>query len=100
MSTPYRFIPEEAKRWTDHNGQPIAVVEVTIRTILGIYLLKPTLENTSLILGILGRAKALLPHLIRWQPHLIRWHPIFNWDNAVPVLGTIWAPDFGRGVPL
>ena len=41
MSTPYRFIPEEAKRWKDKHGQPIAVVEVTIRTILGIYLLKP-----------------------------------------------------------
>jgi hypothetical protein len=60
MSTPYRFIPEEAKRWKNRQGQPIAVVEVTIRTILGIYLLKPTDQNTRLILGILGRAKALL----------------------------------------
>ena len=60
MSTPYRFIPDEAKRWKDSQGQPIAVVEVTIRTILGIYLLKPTPRNKSLILGILGRAKERL----------------------------------------
>jgi hypothetical protein len=60
MSTPYRFIPEEAKRWTDRQGRPIAVVEVTIRTILGFYLLKPTGQNTRLILGVLGRAKELL----------------------------------------
>ena len=61
MSTPYRFIPEEAKRWKNQHGQSIAVVEVTIRTILGIYLLKPTDQNTRLILGILGRAIQVAP---------------------------------------
>ena len=57
MSTPLRFIPEEAKRWTNKAGEPIAVVEVTIRTLLGIYLVKPTDRNRSLILGVLGRAQ-------------------------------------------
>ena len=60
MSTPYRFIPESAKRWRNKKDEPIAVVEVTIRTILGLFLLKPTSRNTSLILGVLGRAKQLL----------------------------------------
>ena len=60
MSTPLRFIPDSAKRWTNASGERIAVVEVTIRTILGIYLLKPTERNRSLILGVLGRAQAQL----------------------------------------
>jgi hypothetical protein len=29
MSTPLRFIPDEAKRFKDRNGQRIAVVEIT-----------------------------------------------------------------------
>ena len=60
MSTPLRYIPEEAKVFTDTRGRPIAVVEVTIRTLLGIFLLKPTTRNTSLILGVLGRAQERL----------------------------------------
>ena len=60
MSTPLRFIPDSAKRWTNASDERIAVVEVTIRTILGIYLLKPTERNRSLILGVLGRAQAQL----------------------------------------
>ena len=57
MSTPLRFIPDEAKRWTNKAGDPIAVVEVTIRTLLGIYLLKPTDRKRSLILGVLSRSQ-------------------------------------------
>ena len=60
MSTPLRFIPDEAKRFKNRSGESIAVVEITIRTILGIYLLKPTPRNKSLILGVLGRAKERL----------------------------------------
>ena len=60
MSTPYRFIPDAAKRWKDPRGRPIAVVEVTIRTNLGHYLLKPTPRSRSLILGVLGRAQKQL----------------------------------------
>ena len=29
MPPPLRFIPEEAKLWTDHNGRPIALAEGT-----------------------------------------------------------------------
>ena len=60
MSTPLRYVPEEAKLWKDVQGRAIAVVEMTIRTILGMFLLKPTPRNTSLILGVLGRAKKTL----------------------------------------
>ena len=56
MTTPLRFIPDDAKRWTDSQGRPIAVIEVTIRTIQGRFLLAPTERNKSLILGVLGRA--------------------------------------------
>ena len=57
MATPLRFIPDDTKLWPDRHGHPIAVVEVTTRTVQGRFLLKPTQENTSLILGVLGRAQ-------------------------------------------
>ena len=60
MPTPLRYVPQDAKIWKDTKGRPIAVVEMTIRTILGLFLLKPTTRNTSLILGVLGRAKEQL----------------------------------------
>ena len=60
MPTPLRYVPQDAKIWKDGKGRPIAVVEMTIRTILGMFLLKPTARNTSLILGVLGRAKKTL----------------------------------------
>ena len=56
MAAPLRFIPEEAKLWTDQKGRPIAIAEVNIRTIQGRYLMKPTPENTDLLLGVIGRA--------------------------------------------
>ena len=85
------------------------MVEVTIRTILGIYFLKPIVQNTHLILGILGRAKALLGFELYGYAYLSnhgsqnRWHPIlkgppkqvapdFKGDNAVPAFGKVWAP--------
>ena len=60
MPSPKRFIPEEAKLWTDQKGRPIAVVEVTIRTIQGRYLFLPTERHTSLIRGVIGRALSML----------------------------------------
>ena len=57
MPSPLQFVPEDAKIWTDTKGRPIAIAEVTIRTIMGVFLLKPTPENTDLILGVLGRAQ-------------------------------------------
>ena len=59
MPTPIRFIPDEAKLWKDRQDHPIAIVEVTTRTVQGRFLLKPTENNTSLILGVLGRAQHL-----------------------------------------
>ncbi len=38
MTTPLRFIPEEAKLWTDSKGRPIAIAEVTVRTVQGRFL--------------------------------------------------------------
>lgn len=65
MSTLSRFIPDKAKRWQSRQGQFIVVVEVTIRIILGRYFLNPAAQNTRLILGTLGRAKALLGFVLR-----------------------------------
>jgi hypothetical protein len=60
MPSPLRFIPEDAKLWTDSKGRRIAVAEITIRCHQGRSLLKPTQHNTSLILGVLGRAQERL----------------------------------------
>jgi len=57
MARKLRFIPEDSKLWQDDQGRPYAIVEVTVRTIMGMYLLKPTPRNTALILGVLGRAQ-------------------------------------------
>jgi hypothetical protein len=38
MSRPLRVIPEEDKNWTDSYDQAIAVVEITIPTVLGMFL--------------------------------------------------------------
>ena len=60
MTSQLRFIPDEAKLWTDSKGRPIAIAEVTVRTVQGRFLLQPTPDNTRLILGVLGRAQARL----------------------------------------
>ncbi len=59
MPSPLQFVPDSAKKWTDAKGRPIAIAEVTIRTVMGMFLLKPTPQNRDLILGVLGRAQAL-----------------------------------------
>ncbi len=60
MTTPLRYIPEEAKLWTDKKGRPIAIIEVTIRCIMGTYLLVPRPKHVRILLGVLGRAVATL----------------------------------------
>jgi len=60
MTTPHRYIPENAKRWRDAEGRPIAIVEITIRSVMGVFVLKPTERNTSLLKGVIGRAQDIL----------------------------------------
>ena len=74
MPSPLQFVPDSAKKWTDAKGRPIAIAEVTIRTVMGMFLLKPTPQNRGLILGVLDAAR-----------------PDFQWDNAVPETSR---PDF------
>jgi hypothetical protein len=69
MAESLRFIPQQAKKWLDDRGRPIAVAEVTTRTIQGRFLLKPTLKNRfrflflffgTQILMVLGPQKKLM----------------------------------------
>ena len=60
MSRPLRFIPDEYKNWTDSYGRDIAVVEITIRTVLGMFLLKPTPQNRSIIVGVMAHVQQRL----------------------------------------
>ena len=60
MPRPLRFIPEDYRNWTDSYGRPIAVVEVTIRTLLGMFLLKPTKQNRDLIIGVMAHVQSRL----------------------------------------
>jgi hypothetical protein len=49
MPSPLQFVPDSAnKKWTDTKGRPIAIAEVTIRTVMGMFLLKPTAQNRDL----------------------------------------------------
>ncbi len=54
-----RFIPDEAKLWTDDEGHPIAIVEITANCLQGRYLLRPSPRSTALYLGVLGQAQKL-----------------------------------------
>ena len=56
MPTPLRYIPEEAKLWTDSQGRRIAIVEVTIRCIMGTFLLAPRPEHVRIVRGVLAKA--------------------------------------------
>ena len=56
MPTQLRFIPDDIKLWSDSKGRPIAIVEVTIRTVLGMFLLVPKPKHVRIVLGVLGRA--------------------------------------------
>ena len=60
MSRPLRFVPEEYRNWTDSYGQEIAVVEITTRTLLGMFLLKPTPQNRSIIVGVMAHVQRRL----------------------------------------
>ena len=60
MSRPLRFIPDEYRNWTDSYGRDIAVVEITIRTVLGMFLLKPTPQNRSIIVGVMAHVQQRL----------------------------------------
>ena len=60
MARPLRFIPNEYLAWTDSYDRPIAVVEVTIRTILGMFLLTPTPKNKDLIVGVMAHVQERL----------------------------------------
>ncbi len=60
MPRPLRFIPEDYLNWTDSYGRPIAVVEVTIRTLLGMFLLKPTRQTRDLTVGIMAHVQESL----------------------------------------
>ena len=57
MPSPLRFVPNAAKLWKDPAGNPIAIAEVTIRTIQGRYLMRPSSRSTSLILGVISKAQ-------------------------------------------
>ena len=60
MSRPFRFIPDEYKNSTDSYGRDIAVVEITIRTVLRMFLLNPTPQNWSIIVGAMAHGPLLL----------------------------------------
>ncbi len=57
MPSPLRFVPNAAKLWKDPAGNPIAIAEVTIRTIQGRYLMRPSARSTSLVLGVIAKAQ-------------------------------------------
>jgi hypothetical protein len=60
MSRPLRFVPEEYRNWTESYGQEIAVVEITIRTLLGMFFLTPTPQNRSLMVGVIAHVQQRL----------------------------------------
>ncbi len=47
MPSPLRFVPNAAKLWKDSGGHPIAMAEVTIRTIQSRYLMRPSPRSTQ-----------------------------------------------------
>ncbi len=57
MPRPLRYIPMEAKSWTDSRGQKIAVVEITIRAKQGRFLLRPSPEVRDVIVGAMAHAQ-------------------------------------------
>ena len=59
MAKHLQYVPDEAKKWTDSKGRPIAIAEVTVSVIMRMFLLKPTPHITELILGVIGRAQQI-----------------------------------------
>jgi hypothetical protein len=60
MSRPLRFIAEEYRNWTDAYGQETAVVEITIRIVLAMFLLKPTPQSRFLMVGVIAHVQRRL----------------------------------------
>ena len=56
MPRPLRYIPEDAKTWTDSRGRKVAVVEVTIRAKQSRFLLRPSAEVRDVIVGAIAHA--------------------------------------------
>ena len=86
MPSPLRFVPDTAKLWTDKDGNPIAIAEVTIRTIQGRFLMRPSTRSRSLILGVLGKAQQKYKFPLYGYAYLSnqnRSHPISNPDRRV-----------------
>jgi hypothetical protein len=54
------IIPEEYTHWTDSHGRDVAVVEITIRIVLGMFLLKPTQKNRWLIVAVMAHVQQCL----------------------------------------
>lgn len=52
-----RYHDEKYRKWTDAQGRPIAIEEITIRTNAGQRLLVPTETNNARIIGVLAEAK-------------------------------------------
>lgn len=61
LGSPLRFVPEESKLWKDSHGNPIAIVEVTIRTLQSRFLMRPCTRSRSLILGVIAKAQEKYP---------------------------------------
>ena len=57
MPRPLRYVPEEAKTWTDSYGRKVAVVEVTIRAYQSRYLFRPSPEIRDVIVGVMAHVQ-------------------------------------------
>lgn len=73
MARPKRFAPD-AFRFIGEDGVPRAVFDMTTRTLQGRFFLQPTKKTTSLVLGVLGRALALFPHVELYAYHVMSNH--------------------------
>ena len=57
MPRPLRYVPQEAKTWTDSYGRKVAVVEVTIRAYQSRYLFRPSPEVRDVIVGVMAHVQ-------------------------------------------
>ena len=87
MSRPLRFVPEEYTNWTDSCGRDIAVVEITTRTLLGMFLLKPTPQNRSLIVRVMAHVQQRLKFRIECHSLKKRPAPYSAPYSGEPLLG-------------
>jgi REP element-mobilizing transposase RayT len=79
--------------WRDGRGRRIAIVEITIRCQHGRKLLLPTARNTSLLLGVLGRAQKMYDFEIYGYAYLSNHGSILigvrNPKHASDIMGYI-----------